>query len=100
MTEEELAAIRARVTGSDWPYGIEIASDGYLSISIDGHIRADAKAFLAEIDRLRGALERILAEHKGIAVGDRTYCRLCVPGDASWPCVTVLEARAALGMGE
>jgi uncharacterized small protein (DUF1192 family) len=55
----------------------------------------------AEVDRLRGALERILAEHVPEGWPDRAaeHCAICSPQESRWPCVTVLEARAALEAG-
>jgi hypothetical protein len=89
MTEEELEAIRVRhVPAGRW------------SCRKCGQTCApcDAMVLGHEIERLRGALERILAAHQEIVGVTRSYCLICAPGDGRWPCVTVLEARAALGV--
>jgi hypothetical protein len=51
----------------------------------------------AEVERLRGGLRAILDQHREISEGSRrAHCEVCYPQDGVYPCVTVLEARAAL----
>jgi len=99
MTEAELAAIRARhpQEGHDCPHCQEYNCADGMYCAPKGV--CDSAKLLTEVERLRGALERILAEHVEVVAGDRTYCPICAPGDGHYPCVTVLEARAALGVG-
>lgn len=52
---------------------------------------------MREVERLQEGLRAILQEHREIKAPERSYCLICAPGDGRWPCVTVLEARAALG---
>ena len=58
-----------------------------------------ADAYLARVEELEKGLRAILADHNPYPVrpGGRTWCIVCSPQDGNWPCVTVLEARAALG---
>jgi hypothetical protein len=67
-------------------------------------VNCDRMKLLAEVERLRGALERIAAEHSPDPADATFYrgkmefgsCRICSPQDGGWPCVTALEARDAL----
>lgn len=52
------------------------------------------------IDRLEAGLRAVLEEHKEVRASGRSYCLVCGPGDGYFPCVTVAEARAALGDGQ
>ena len=54
---------------------------------------------MREVERLQEGLRAILREHRRITetVGRQPQCCTCNPQDKRWPCVTVLEARAALG---
>lgn len=54
----------------------------------------DVKVVLAKVERLREGLRAILREHQE-SRSRPNLCRLCGAHD-NWPCVTVLEARAAL----
>ena len=59
----------------------------------------DAACLVSEVERLQEGLRAILREHRRITetVGRQPQCCTCNPQDKRWPCVTVLEARAALG---
>ena len=59
----------------------------------------EIRALRAEVERLQEGLRAILREHRRITetVGRQPQCCTCNPQDKRWPCVTVLEARAALG---
>ena len=57
----------------------------------------DVRVVLAEVERLRGGLRAILDQPREISEGSRrAHCEVCYPQDGVYPCVTVLEARAAL----
>ena len=87
MTPEELEAIKAR-----HPQGRE----GYCIADGQG-LPCETSRLVAEVERLRGGLEAVLREHTPEAPDGRAdRCRLCSPQEKRWPCVTVLEARAAL----
>ena len=57
-------------------------------------------ALRAEVERLRGGLEAVLEGHTCDPEFPETHpwarCTICSPQEKRWPCVTVLEARAAL----
>jgi hypothetical protein len=69
-------------------------------MSMTDDFEQDRERTPAEHERMRGALKRILAVHVGFVGDTRSYCLICAPGDGRWPCVTVMEAREALGVGE
>ena len=56
----------------------------------------DAHKLRAEVERLRVGLLAILREHHQVCRGGYARCSVCSSVDGRWPCVTVLEARAAL----
>ena len=61
----------------------------------------DTEVALARIEELEKGLRAILSQHREIAEGARrSHCEVCYPQDGVYPCVTVLEARAALEEGE
>ena len=59
----------------------------------------DSARLVAEVERLQEGLRTILEEHAEIAKAGNygSECCTCSPQDGGWPCVTALEARAALG---
>ena len=62
----------------------------------------DTEVALVANERLREGLRAILEYHQEIAKAGPygSECCTCSPQDGKWPCVTVLEARAALEEGE
>lgn len=49
------------------------------------------------IQKLEAGLRAILREHGEDVVANPGHCLICGAADGYWPCVTVIEARAALG---
>jgi hypothetical protein len=92
MTEAELEAIRA--------LGHLGMKPGACSGGEECRFRGAIDDLLSEVERLRGGLRAVLREHTMDNWAGRDYCRLCSPKESRWPCVTVLEARAALEEGE
>lgn len=92
-------------------------SDGYTYLEADGRrlgLKADTSLMreaaavierqAAEVERLtaviRQAVTELAAEHAEPRPESVQGCRLCWPGDGSWPCVTRMiadELRAAIG---
>ena len=92
MSEEELAAIRAR----HWKVGGR--GTAYPEQCVCGLAwPCDAGRLVAEVERLQEGLRAILREHYGLEDRYGMCCVLCNPQEKRWPCTTVLEARAALG---
>lgn len=97
MKEEEFAAIKARHPRErhDCP-----SCDEYVCSRGPWEV-CDAARLVAEVERLQEGLRAILREHGEVAKhGSRGLlreCRICAPQESRWPCVTVLEAREALG---
>lgn len=101
---ETLATVRAKLHG-----GSQLTADEIILLESE-HGREVASYHKALQDRyeeivslrdrivvLERGLRAILREHRPTDVTGRLRCVLCSPGDSNWPCVTVLEARAALG---
>lgn len=59
----------------------------------------DVPDLAGRIDKLKAGLQAILQEHVEAPKAGLhgSECCTCAPQDKLWPCVTVLEARAALG---
>lgn len=92
MSEEELAAIRAR----HWKVGGR--GTAYPEQCVCGLAwPCDAGRLVAEVERLQEGLRAILREHRAVRTPVRPYCCICAPQEGEWPCTTVLEAGAALG---
>ncbi len=92
MSEEELAAIRAR----HWKVGGR--GTAYPEQCVCGLAwPCDAGRLVAEVERLQKGLRAILREHRAVRTPVRPYCCICAPQEGEWPCTTVLEAGAALG---
>ena len=97
VNADEFAAIRARHPRErhDCP-----SCDEYVCSRGPWEV-CDAARLLAEVERLRKGLRAVLREHwESATPGSRgllRHCGICSPQEKRWPCVTVLEARAALG---
>jgi hypothetical protein len=63
------------------------------------HYAEDVPDLTSRIDKLKAGLQAILQEHVEAPKAGLhgSECCTCTPQDKLWPCVTVLEARAALG---
>lgn len=70
---------------------------GYACTSCEGPWPCDKRRLASRIEDLETSLEFILREHYKVLNGQHEACCTCSPQDSDWPCVTVLEARAALG---
>ena len=98
MTPQELEEIKARhrerVTHYAW-------GDGRTCEDCNMDWPCEQAILAARIEELEKGLRAILREHGEVAKhGSRGLlreCLICTPQDGNWPCVTVLEARAALG---
>ena len=86
MTEAELEAIRA--------LGHLGMKPGACSGGEECRFRGAIDDLIGDMERLREGLRAILREHQE-SRSRPNLCRLCGAHD-NWPCVTVLEARAAL----
>ena len=59
-----------------------------------------ALELVSRIEDMERGLRAILREHHQVRRGGYARCSVCSSVDGRWPCVTVLEARAALEEGE
>ncbi len=83
--------------------GAELESAGSLAVRTRlrsqaaelGQLRSERDKLLTRIEELEKGLRAILREHQE-SRSRPNLCRLCGAHDG-WPCVTVLEARSALG---
>ena len=96
LTPQELEEIKARhqerVTHYAW-------GDGRTCEDCNMDWPCEQAILAARIEELEKGLRAILEEHQEIAKAGPygSECCTCSPQDGNWPCVTVLEARAALG---
>ncbi len=103
---EALATVRAKLHG-----GSQLTADDIVLLESEHgkevasyHAALEAKweeivSLRERITTTEKGLRAILEEHAEIAKAGRygSECCTCSPQDGNWPCVTVLEARAALG---
>ena len=93
MTPQEVEEIKARhrerVTHYAW-------GDGRTCEDCKMDWPCEQAILLARIEELEKGLRGILREHTPVGKPGRWSCWMCSPHDSRWPCVTVLEARAAL----
>lgn len=83
--------IRLLISSAPWPAGHDFAA----------YYAEDVPDLTSRIDKLKAGLQAILQEHVEAPKAGLhgSECCTCAPQDKLWPCVTVLEARAALGEG-
>ncbi len=94
MTPQELEEIKARhrerVTHYAW-------GDGRTCEDCNMDWPCEQAILAARIEELEKGLRAILREHGEDTSENPNHCRICGAADGYWPCVAVLEARAALG---
>lgn len=96
MSSQEMEELEARIgermrlliSSAPWPTAHDFAA----------YYAEDVPHLASRIDELEAGLRAVLEEHveapkEGLHGSE---CCTCAPQDKLWPCVTVLEARAAL----
>ena len=94
MDLNEVQANAAVVMGRLAAYESAVVTVGEETAAREG--REVIARLLSEVERLRGGLEAILREHAEDTALNPHHCVICGAADGYWPCVTVLEALAAL----